>query len=176
MTHPVVVRTTQAVSLSEQTTRCVYRQKLAMLKLHCQQQRRCPSWFKVNGYLLRHQNRLDPHINHVIVFPKWISKIGVTQSKPNVNISSVVLSLSLFFSLSVFLCFFVALSPRTLLSETLSSKDWPVLSVICTKVYTSVGLVHIGQHNGINTGSKGALFGWYDFEATSALCWCLAAL
>ncbi len=114
MTHPVIVRTTQAVSPttqavspSEQTTRCVYKQKLAMLKLHHQQQRRCPSSFKVNGCLLSHQNRLDPHINHVIVFPKWISKIGVTQSNPNVNISSVVLSLSLFFSLFVFLCFFV---------------------------------------------------------------------
>ncbi len=78
-----------------------------MLKLHRQQQRRCPSWFKVNGRLLSHQNRLDPHVNHVIVFPKWISKIGVTQSNPNVSISSVVLSLSLFLSFSVFLCFFV---------------------------------------------------------------------
>ncbi len=51
--------------------------------------------------------QVGSHINHVIVFPKWISKIGVTQSNPNVNISSVVFSLSLFFSLSVFLCFFV---------------------------------------------------------------------
>jgi hypothetical protein len=114
MTHPVAVQTTQAVSPttqaqspSEQTTRCVHKQKFVMLKVHRQQQRRCPSWLQVNGCLLSHQNRLDPHINHDIVFPKWISKIGVTQSNPNVNISSVVLSLSLFFSLSVFLCFFV---------------------------------------------------------------------
>ncbi len=107
MTHPVVARPTQAVSPSEQATRCVYKQKLAMLKLHRQQQRRCPSWFEANGCLLSHQNKLDPRRNHVIVFPKWISKIGGTQSNPNVSISSVVLRLSLFFSLSVLLCFFV---------------------------------------------------------------------
>ncbi len=110
--NTTVSPTTQAESPSEQTTRCVYKQKLAMLKLHRQQQRRCPSWLQVNG---SHQNRLDPHINHDIVFPKWISKIGVTQSNPNVNISSVVLSLSLFFSLSVFLCFFIWFLLRGLL-------------------------------------------------------------
>jgi hypothetical protein len=95
------------LSNESKRTRCVYKQKLAMLKLHRHQQRRCPSWFKVNGRLLSHQNKLDPHINHVIMFPKWISKIGVTQSNPNVSISLVVFSVSLFFSLSVFLCFFV---------------------------------------------------------------------
>jgi hypothetical protein len=103
-----------------------------MLKLHRQQQRRCPSWFKVNGRLLSHQNRLDPHINHVIVFPKWISKIGVTQSNPNVSISSVVLSLSLFFSLSIFLYFFVWSLLRGLLLAN-SMAEFSHYFQICSK-------------------------------------------
>jgi len=75
---------------------------------------------------------LDPHINHVIVFPKWISKIGVTQSNPNVSISSVILSLSLFFSLSVFLCFFVWSLLRGLLLAN-SMAEFSHYFQICSK-------------------------------------------
>jgi hypothetical protein len=53
---------------SKQTSNDVRIQKLAMLKLHLQLQRRCPSLFKVNGRLLNHKNKLNPHRNYVIVF------------------------------------------------------------------------------------------------------------
>ncbi len=72
----LVAQPTQVVSPSKQATRCIYKQKLVMFKLHHQKQRRWPSWFKANKCLLSHQNKLDPHKNHVIMFPKWISKIG----------------------------------------------------------------------------------------------------